>query len=110
MRAVFIIMWIAIFCLALPFCFPCQCVKCRAEKPTVSIQNTNEWQQGDFITFRRIYQHQPCGGQMVFKGHSKRAPFSETDMFYDHVCDRCSTTNQILNQTWPQFKREWRSK
>jgi hypothetical protein len=72
--------------------------------------STNEWQQGDFITYRRIHPHQPCGGQLVFNGHSTRAPYSETDVFYDHVCDRCSTTNQILNATWPQFKREWRSK
>lgn len=69
----------------------------------------NEWQQGDFVTYRRIYPHQRCGGQMVFNGKSERAPYSETDRFYDHVCDKCSTTNQILNATWPQYKREWRA-
>jgi hypothetical protein len=75
------------------------------EKPTAD----DEWQQGDFVTYRRIYPHQRCGGQMVFNGKSERAPYSETDRFYDHVCDKCSTTNQILNATWPQYKREWRA-
>jgi hypothetical protein len=71
--------------------------------------STVEWQQGDFVTYRRIYPHQRCGGQMVFNGKSERAPYSEKDFFHTHVCDLCGTTNQILNATWPQYKREWRS-
>jgi hypothetical protein len=70
--------------------------------------STDEWQQGDFVTYRRIYPHQRCGGQMVFNGKSERAPYSENDYFHTHVCDLCGTTNQILNATWPQYKREWR--
>lgn len=110
MRSMDCIMFFAICCLAIPFFIPCQCLKCRAEKPTVSSQSTNEWQQGDFITFRRIYPHPSCGGQMVFNGQSDRVPLSENAFMYTHVCDRCSVTNKMLNQTWPQFKREWRPK
>jgi len=111
MRSLMVIMLLSIVCLACPFFFlPCQCVKCRQEKLEKVDPSVDEWKQGDFITLRRIYPHQRCGGQMIFNGHSERASYSEKDTFYDHVCDRCSTTNQILNQTWPQFKREWRSK
>jgi hypothetical protein len=100
MRAIVIIMFLAIVSLVLPFCG----LSCKSE-----IKATDEWQQGDFVTYRRIYPHQRCGGQMVFNGKSDRAPYSENDRFYDHVCDRCNVTNQILNATWPQYKREWRS-
>jgi hypothetical protein len=71
--------------------------------------STDEWQQGEFITLRRIYPHQRCGGQMTYNGKSERAPYSETDFFNTHVCDLCGATNQILNATWPQYKREWRA-
>jgi len=101
MRAIMVIMFLAIVLLALPFCG----MSFKSE-----VKATDEWQQGEFITLRRIYPHQRCGGQMVFNGHSERAPYSESDRFYDHVCDKCGATNQILNATWPQYKREWRSK
>lgn len=74
------------------------------EKPA-----TNEWEQGEFITFRKTLSHDGCIGQMVFNGQSKPAPYCETQRFYTHVCDKCSATNQILNATWPQYKQEWRS-
>jgi hypothetical protein len=75
---------------------------CRNEK-------SNEWEQGQFVTFKRIYPHQRCGGQLVFNGQSKPATYSEKESFYTHVCDKCSATNEILNATWPKYKQEWRA-
>ena len=103
MRAIFFVMFLVI----MSGIFGTIYVDRAKHKQKVS---SEEWQQGDLITYRRIYPHQRCGGQMVFNGKSTVAPYSETERFYDHVCDRCGATNQILNQTWPQFKREWRSK
>jgi hypothetical protein len=65
------------------------------------------WIQGEFVTYRKTYDH-GCGGTLTFNGKTDRAPYSETDVFYTHVCDKCGTTNQMLNAHWPQFKREWR--
>ena len=69
---------------------------------------TNEWEQGEFVTLRRVYPHQRCGGYFVFNGKATPAPYSEKEFFYTHVCDLCGATNQIFNATWPQFKQEWR--
>lgn len=90
---------------------PFECLKFdwRSGTSIRTFEITDEWQQGDFITYRRIYPHQRCGGQMVFNGKSERAPYSEKDFFHTHICDLCGTTNQILNATWPQYKREWRA-
>ena len=74
------------------------------EKP-----KTNEWEKGEFVTLRRVYPHQRCGGHLVFNGKATPAPYSEKEFFYTHVCDLCGATNQILNATWPQFKQEWRA-
>jgi len=104
MRAIIIIMFLAIVL------FICSLFVSNSKKEAEIQPRTDEWQQGEFITLRRIYPHQRCGGQLVFNGQSERAPYSEKDTFYTHVCDHCSATNQILNQTWPQYKREWRSK
>jgi hypothetical protein len=69
----------------------------------------SDWQEGEYVTYRRVYPHQRCGGHLVFNGQSTPAPYSDKECFYTHVCDKCSATNQILNTTWPQHKREWRS-
>ena len=102
----------------------CICYKCRSstnefynvgDRPSILSDlltgnpSTNEWEQGEFVTFRKVYLHQRCGGQLVFNGQAKPAPYSEKEFFYTHVCDRCSETNQILNATWPQYKQEWRA-
>lgn len=68
----------------------------------------NEWEQGEFVTFRKTLLHE-CGGQLVFNGRSKPAPYCESDNFCEHVCDKCSATNQVLNATWPKYKNEWRA-
>jgi hypothetical protein len=94
---------------AFAFFLPVWLLERREKNQVPSVTSTSDWQQGDFITYRRIYPHQSCGGQMIFNGKSAVAPYSETERFYDHVCDRCGTTNQILNATWPQYKREWRA-
>ena len=85
----------------------CLCIKCLKADAAKS-QSTNEWEQGEFVTLRRIYPHARCGGQLVFNGQATPAPYSEKEFFYNHVCDLCGVTNQILNATWPQFKQEWR--
>jgi hypothetical protein len=68
----------------------------------------SEWQEGEFVTFRKTLPHE-CGGQLVFNGTSKPAPYTERGNFFNHVCDKCSATNSVLNATWPQYKQEWRS-
>jgi hypothetical protein len=103
----------------------CICIKCQSTtnefyKVGGGIANlsdllkeepaTNEWEQGEFVTFRKSLAHAGCGGQMNFNGQAKPAPYSEREQFYTHVCSKCSTTNQILNATWPQYKQEWRSR
>lgn len=97
----------------------CLCRKCSSETNKLSTVSkltefldktqTNEWEQGEFVTLRRVYPHQRCGGHLVFNGKATPAPYSEKEFFYTHVCDLCGATNQILNATWPQFKQEWRS-
>jgi len=97
----------------------CLCRKCSSETNKLSNVSkltefldktqTNEWERGEFVTLRRVYPHQRCGGHLVFNGQAKPAPYSEKEYFYTHVCDLCGATNQILNATWPQFKQEWRS-
>lgn len=109
MRSVLFSMLLFLAFFVMAFLLPYHFLKCRSEKHVASIESTDEWQQGDFITYRRIHPHQSCGGQLIFNGKSTVAPYSETERFYDHVCDRCGTTNQILNATWPQYKREWRA-
>jgi len=103
MRAIFIGMFLVI---ASMICLTVYSHKVKQAQKS----STGEWQRGEFVTLRRIYPHQRCGGQMVFNGQSVPAPYSEKERFYTHVCDQCGVTNQILNATWPQYKREWRSK
>jgi hypothetical protein len=88
----------------------CKCFKCRAERHEKSLTLPDGWHSGDFVTYRKVYPHKLCfkDGNMVFNGRTDRAPYSETDVFYTHVCDKCGVTNQMLNAHWPQFKREWR--
>jgi len=69
-----------------------------------------DWREGEFVMYRKQLPHQSCSGFLVFNGQSTPAPYSETERFYTHVCDKCSATNNILNTTWPQVKREWRDK
>jgi hypothetical protein len=81
--------------------------KKQAEQPR---PNQADWREGEFVMYRKQLPHQSCAGFLVFNGQSKPAPYSETERFYTHVCDKCSATNSILNTTWPQVKREWRDK
>jgi hypothetical protein len=67
-----------------------------------------EWSRGDYILYRKQLPHGGCSGYLNFNGQTTPAPYSETERFYTHVCDKCSSTNSILNDTWPKFKREWR--
>jgi hypothetical protein len=76
----------------------------QLQKPTT----IDGWTVGEWITYRKQLPHGGCSGYLTFNGQSTAAPFSETERFYTHVCDKCSATNNILNATWPQFKREWR--
>jgi hypothetical protein len=66
------------------------------------------WERGEYDTYRKTLKHE-CGGQFVFNGHAKPAPYCDGVNFCEHVCDKCNATNQVLNATWPQHKREWRS-
>lgn len=80
-------------------------------KESKQLQKTSTldgWSAGEWITYRKQLPHGGCSGSLTFNGQSTPAPFSETERFYTHVCDKCSATNSILNATWPQFKREWR--
>lgn len=88
---------------------PCHCWKCLLNpKAEAKVSyGLDGWEQGEFITYRKTYAHS-CGGTLTFNGKSERAPYSENDVFYTHVCDKCNVTNQMLNAHWPQFKREWR--
>lgn len=99
----------------------CICGDCRAKEKAEggvtsqglsalkAVQEANEWEKGEFVTFRKSLPHAGCTGQMIFNGQAKPAPYSEREQFYVHVCDKCSATNQILNATWPKYKQEWRS-
>jgi hypothetical protein len=86
----------------------CQCYKCmfKAKPKPPAIDG---WSAGEWITYRKQLPHGGCSGSLTFNGQSTAAPFSETERFYTHVCDTCNATNNILNATWPQFKREWRN-
>jgi len=67
------------------------------------------WTAGEWIMYRKQLSHGGCSGFLTFNGQSTPAPYSETERFYTHVCDKCGATNNILNATWPQYKREWRN-
>ena len=88
----------------------CELCQTERDRPEFDKQATNEWEQGEFVTLRKVYPHQGCDGHLVFNGQAKPAPYSEKEFFYTHVCDLCGATNQILNATWPQYKQEWRAK